>query len=100
MPVKDGHTHTLTPSPPRATYHFGPGSLENIEVTTWTRNGHGYFRVIGTWTVYCGFGNSHEVPICVKELVGDMFIETVEDAARSAIDWELGHWSDPCADGL
>lgn len=100
--------------------NLGPGSLESITLSIW-RNLNGakkesvwtdYFvKVVGTYTVYCGQGNSHVVTIVETRNSRDL--HQGKNLARAAYhDWDLDSafdlagmvvsdylgdtWSDPC----
>lgn len=96
---------------------FGPGSLESITLAHRNRR-IGYDRMqvkaTGSWTVYCGAGNDHAVPIKTGWLdLGDLLQETGQGAdaykpgdaiewdlvASQIVDWETDGWTDPCDDG-
>lgn len=85
--------------PPRRTYRGGPGSLELIEVTTWTRRGIGWVRVHGYYDVYCGMGNMHRIPIDEKTWAADYTGRDLDDVAHEMIGLVLDdEWADPCDD--
>lgn len=91
------HEATLTIRPPRRTYTGGPGSLEMIEVTTWTRRDIGWVRVHGHFDVFCGVGNMHRIPIDEKTWASDYTGLDLDDVAHEMIELALAEdWADPC----
>ena len=91
------HDITLTARPPRRTARGGPGSLELIEVTTWTRRDIGWVRAHGYYDVYCGMGNMHRIPIDEKTWAADHAGSTLDDVATELIELALAdEWADPC----
>jgi hypothetical protein len=104
------------------TYRFGPGSLERIELIASpashqrftagpTEPGHTQVRVQGFYSVYCGMGNEHTVPIrsmayclgCgeVNATLDDLgWAPGLEDIAADLVEFELEPWLDPCEEAL
>lgn len=109
------------------TFAFGPGSLESVTLKVYTHRRdqeHLVARLEGTYTVYCGAGNSHTVSIneqmhgfepkqpvgCLltayQQLEFDRWMSEayrgVEGAARmiadQLIEWALDGWNDPCSE--
>jgi hypothetical protein len=84
---------------PRSTT-FGLGSMESLRLTTWTdrRSGIRWERLSGTFTVYCGMGNSHTVEIDERDWERPTVNHSTEadDEAARLLDWALEDWSDPC----
>jgi hypothetical protein len=91
---------TLTERPPRRSYRCGPGSLEMITVSTWTRRNIGWVRVHGHYDVYCGNGNEHRVAIDEKAWAIDFVPYDLDTTAHEMIALALDDWSDPCEDAL
>lgn len=87
-------------------YAFGPGSLESVALQVRTRTvGHRrqQVRVVGSYTVYCGSGWSHEVPIRstwenLSEFCASFELDQNdhEAVAYALVDLELDDWFDPC----
>lgn len=103
---------------------FGPGSLESLTLRLWQNRRdqeHLVARLEGTYTVYCGAGNSHTVSIkeemhgwvkkepgCIltvhEQLHWDIVMlqafQGVEGSAREIADqlveYGLEDWTDPC----
>jgi hypothetical protein len=86
----------LTKTPGRATIVGRPGSLELIEITTWTRRTIGWIRVKGWYDVFCGNGGTHRVAIDERSWTSDFVGEDIEDVATAMIESALDDWSDPC----
>jgi hypothetical protein len=83
-------TAIVTNRPSRATYNFGPGALESIKLTTWTsKHKVGKLRASGSFTVYCGEGGSHEVPINVIEWACDFAGMEPDDVAHELVGFGL-----------
>lgn len=84
--------------PRRATYTFGPGSLESITTTTWTtKHGVGRIRTRGTFMVYCGRGGVHSTRIDITGDASDYLGDTVDEATGTLVMDALDNWSDPCS---
>lgn len=102
----------LTDRPPAATYRTGPGALEMVTITTWTRREIGRIRISGYFDVFCGHGGTHRVPVSAMSSTREMFsvlgepngrtwdgpYPTVDDAAAELVEWALWNWTDPCDD--
>lgn len=92
---------TITKNPPRRTWHGSPGSLEMVDVTTWTnRHGIGMIRVRGHYDVYCGNGGEHRVAIDERDWTSEYVGLDIDDAAHTLIGHALDDWFDPCEDAM
>ena len=80
---------------------FGPGSMESITLYERKHVGGPQARVEGTFTIYCGMGNTHTVDINGPWGFRDHLdhLDDVEDEARQLVEYELEDWFDPCQDG-
>lgn len=83
---------------------FGPGSMESITLYRRTRNlRQPQVRVEGSFTVYCGMGNTHTVEISgpwdFHNSNDDWWNIDLENEARQLVEYELEDWFDPCDDG-
>lgn len=89
--------HTLlTDRPPRRSYLTGPGSLEMIEITTWTRCDIGWVRIHGHFDVFCGNGGTHRIPVDEKAWASDYSGGPLDEAAHELVEVALDGWTDPC----
>jgi hypothetical protein len=106
------------PSHPLDSVRFGPGALEAAILrrrcvhsarTDDHATGETELRLVGYYTVWCGMGNSHIVPMhgdWVEQQVIDEDLHDMlegegivdEDRAYWLIEANLIDWSDPCAD--
>lgn len=91
---------TITRTPKRRRFTFGPGSLEAMALSAWTtKHGVGKLRIQGQFTVYCGNGGEHVVSIRDERHADTFDGCSPEGAAASMIsDWLDDEWSDPCDD--
>ena len=81
----------MTTAPRRQTLDRHPGSMEMIDITTWTRKGTGWIRAKGHYDVYCGMGAEHRVALNVTEAL-DYYeragVETLDEAGDQLVaDW-------------
>lgn len=103
---------------------LGPGALESVTLQLARRPYRGLIqapgaprpfryraRVTGRYTVYCGTGWDHTVPVTISDEItaGDDLWDDAPAAydgdlnaayriAAQLVDWSLEDWSDPCSD--
>lgn len=100
------------------TFRFGPGRMESISVRVYRARrdaSHLIAKVEGTFTVYCGHGNTHQVAI-TEQFDGfttstDQYSRWLKlayagdesaayDLADEGVEFGLSNsWDDPCEDG-
>lgn len=87
---------TKTPALPRSTT-FGPGSMESLRLTSWTKPSSGirWARLSGAFAVYCGMGNTHTVEVEVRDWAT---LTDPDDEAARLLEIVLEDWFDPCDD--
>ena len=97
-------------------FTFGPGSLESVTLRVYTHRRdqeHLIAKLDGSYTVYCGAGNSHTVSI-KEEMHGwtmgtqefDRWMKAAyagvegqaQQIADQLIEWALDGWEDPCSE--
>lgn len=86
----------VTERPPSRTYRFGPGSLEMIDATTWTRNGIGRIRMRGWYDVFCGNGSMHREWVDQNAWTDQYVDMSLDQVAAELIGYALDDWFDPC----
>lgn len=75
---------------------FGPGSLESVTLVSWVAHHTRWVRAKGTYTVYCGSGNSHIVEVDERCPLSDCDSTDTADVAYWLINSALQDWFDPC----
>ena len=90
---------TITRTPKRRRFTFGPGSLEEMSFSAWTtKHGVGRLKIEGTFSVFCGAGSEHRVRISDTRHADSFEGCSPEGAATAMIsDWLDDEWSDPCS---
>lgn len=109
MPTDATSRAPSLPFPQRTT--FGPGSLEDLVLSSWVDRHHTrWVRLQGTYQVYCGMGNEHTVTIATREHLSLVIRnldynheasptdELAANVAQDLLDGVLDRWSDPCDD--
>jgi hypothetical protein len=69
--------------------------MESLRLTTWRhrRSGIRWARLSGTFTVFCGMGNSHTIEVDERDWETR---DDVDDEAARLLEFALEDWTDPC----